>query len=293
MVDLPWRVFGRTFALGALVVALFAPGARGELLSGVEMGPPDGGGRIPVVVVRSDSPGALAGLRPGDWVVELDGVSTRGRDPAEVSHVLERTLGGGFSAVVVFVREEGRQVARLRPPRPMKHQRTFLDFRRDYLRIAAESDALWEGVRQGMEGMLLQDFPEGSLGDLLWETRGKIRALETRMENLVIPPFMPDPRAGTLMAEARNAGYRALRKREESLWILADYVRRRRDGAPFEHNLWLRLNGYDREVRSVMARGERDLLEGLSLVARHDPAFNDLLAQEREEEAMRSRIAPR
>ncbi|HOU32905.1 MAG TPA: PDZ domain-containing protein [Synergistaceae bacterium] len=293
MVDLPWRVFGRTFALGALMVALFAPGARGELLSGVEMGPPDGGGRIPVVRVRSDSPGALAGLRPGDWVVELDGVNIRGRDPAEVSHALERTLGGGFSAVVIFVRDQGSQVARLRPPRPLHHQRVFLDFRRDYLRIAAESDALWEGARRGMEGALFQGFPERSLEELLRETLWKIRALGTRMENMAIPSFVPDLRAGTLMGEARNSGYRALRKREEALRILADYEERRRTGAPFEHNLWLRLQGYDREVRGLMARGERDLLEGLSLVARHDAAFGDLLAQEREEEAMRYRIAPR
>ncbi len=278
---------------GLLASLLGVLAAEGELrsLSGLALGAPDLQGRLPVMRVRSDSPGALAGLRPGDWLVEINGESVRGWPPAQAAVALDQCLGEGFSAVVVFLRDEGPDVARLRPFRPLHHQRQLLEFRRAYLAIAAESDALWEEVRQGMEGAVVQGFPEEALDLLLREKLWQCRGLLTRLEGLAIPS-LPDLRVGSFLAQAKHWGYDALRQREEALGVLADYVRRRRQHDLFEENLWLRLNGYARHVHRTMARGERDLLEGLSLVAHADPAFNDLLAREREEEELSRALAP-
>ena len=42
------------------------------------------GAAIAVVEAIADGPGALAGIRPGDTIVSVDGQSTRGKDPATV-----------------------------------------------------------------------------------------------------------------------------------------------------------------------------------------------------------------
>lgn len=272
------------WAWGFLVLLVGGASAVPLSLSGLELGVTDSRGLLSVLAVRVESSGALAGLRPGDEIVELDGENLLGRDPAAVEQALERTLQGGYSAVVVFVRQGASDVARLRPSRLRHHQRQLLEFRRAYLEIADESNALWEDVRRGMEETLLHSVPEESLERLLEETLWACRKLETRMGQLS-SPALPDLRVGTFLNRAKDGGFRALRQREEALGVLADYVRRRRRGEPFEENLWLRTTSYAREVHHKMAQGERDLLEGLALVADTDASFDALLAREREEEA--------
>ena len=91
------------WAWGFLVLLVGGASAVPLSLSGLELGVTDSRGLLSVLAVRVESSGALAGLRPGDEIVELDGENVLGRDPAAVEQALERTLQGGYSAVVVFV----------------------------------------------------------------------------------------------------------------------------------------------------------------------------------------------
>lgn len=270
--------------LGVLALVFGSSGAEAapRPFSGMALGAPDSRGLLPVVEVWTPSPASEAGMRPGDWLVEIDGDPVMGKGAAPVAAALEKLLHEGFSAVVIFLRNDTPMVARLKTARISLHQQQFLEFRRRYLNAATQSDLLWKEVCEALDQAVFRALPQETLEMLLGEKRQAFRELQREMGALAFP-VLGDPRAGAFLAKARDIGCTALRQREEALGVVADYVRRHRGEDVFEKNLWSRMNSYHRTTGHLMDLAERDLLEGLALVAMTDADFDLLLSAESEQ----------
>jgi hypothetical protein len=167
-----------------------------------------------VAAILPGSPAEEAGFRVGDLLVEVDGDVLSGKTPSEVQTHLERRLSGGWSCLVVLVRDGAPDVVRLRGTYTTFAQQRVLDCA-EALRVAARrGDAAWEESLRFVAGMRDAGFPGEPLPAVQEEARRALRESLRELAAVPLPEGVP-PEAQRLLAEARDWLGRAQRFREE------------------------------------------------------------------------------
>lgn len=248
-----------------LVVLLCAlPGTTSAYETGLRLAPPDAGGFLPVAAVLPGSPAEKAGLRVGDLLVEVDGDVLPGKTPSEVQTHLERRLSGGWSCLVVLVRDGAPDVVRLRGTYTTFAQQRVLDCAEALRAAARRGDVAWEESLRFVAGMRDAGFPEEPLPAVQEEARRALR--ESLRELAAVPlPEGVSPEAQRLLAEARDRLGRAQRFREEALALLGDWKAREAAGTSSSAR-WKAWNDMSALADRARGRGRAHLLEALALV---------------------------
>lgn len=248
-----------------LVVLLWTlPGTASAYETGLRLAPPDAGGFLPVVAILPGSPAEEAGLRVGDLLVEVDGDVLPGKTPSEVQAHLERRLSGGWSCLVVLVRDGASEVVRLRGTYTTFAQQRVLDCAEALRTAARRGDAAWEEILRFVAGMRDVGFPGEPLPAVQEKTRRALRDSLRELAAVPLPEGVP-PEAQRLLAEARDRLGRAQRFREEALGLLADWKAREAAGtsSPARWKAWNDMSALADRARG---RGRAHLLEALALV---------------------------
>ncbi|HEY2616056.1 MAG TPA: S41 family peptidase [Acetobacteraceae bacterium] len=144
------------------------------------------GSAIVVVEAIADGPGALAGIRPGDTIVSVDGQSTRGKDPATVMGWIAGPEETGLT-VVWRGRDGHPRSAELEravvPPETVFAQRSgeLLVIQVTAFNHSTDSH-LAETIEQGLAG---PRPPEGIVLDLRGNRGGLLRQAVTAADSLL------------------------------------------------------------------------------------------------------------
>jgi hypothetical protein len=262
--------------LGVLLCAL--PEMAWAYETGLRLAPPDARGFLPVAAVFPGSPAEEAGLRVGDLLVEVDGEVLFGKAPGEVQAHLERRLAGGWSCLVVLVRDGASDVVRLRGTFTTFAQQRVLDCAEALWAASRRGDAAWKTCLRFVAGMRDAGFPGEPLPAVQEETRRALRDSLRELAEVPLPEGVP-PEAQRRLAEAQDWLKRAQRFREEALGLVVDWKAREVAGT-FSPARWKAWNDMSTLADRARGRGRSSLLEALALVERDARSLASLFGEE-------------
>lgn len=244
-------------------LCLASPERAAGCPSGLRLAPPNALGFLPVAAIVPGSPAERAGVRAGDLLVEVEGELLPGRMPSDVEARLERRLTGGWSCLVVLVRDGVSHVVRLREERATTAQRRVLACAEALRSAARRGDAAWEEVLRFVGGMRDVGFPADVLPSLLEETRRELRKIRWELAAVPLPEGVP-PEAVRHLAEGRDRLQRAQRFREDALVHLGAWQALEEAGTPSSAR-WKAWTDLSTLADRTRGRGLAALLEALSL----------------------------
>jgi carboxyl-terminal processing protease len=126
-------------------------------------------GFVKVVSPIDDTPAAKAGLRPGDFIVQLDGQSVQGMSLSEAVDKMRGPVGSKLTLTIQRGTDEPFDVALTRDVIKIQSVRSRLEGDIGYLRITSFSEQTAPGVESAIKK--LQDGAKGKLAGLVLDLR--------------------------------------------------------------------------------------------------------------------------
>ena len=178
--------------LTALFFALAWLAAMPALLAasvpaGVTFTSPPDSGVISVREVFPATPAALAGLEPGDRILELDGAPLGEMSPEALQARIEDALKADRSALLVYKRADWKAAAWISPLRLTPSQEATLAFCRRFEPLHEEAAAVWHKACVSFNATMKGPEERTAFLDNVEIWRGELRALGRRGAALEIP----------------------------------------------------------------------------------------------------------
>ncbi len=99
---------------------------------------------LKVAEVLPGTPAALAGLKPGDHILEMDGALVKDLPASDMERSVDSSIGNNRSVLLVYLREGWKAAAWLCPPRLSVSRQATLSFCHTFRETYDQSEALWQ-----------------------------------------------------------------------------------------------------------------------------------------------------
>lgn len=123
-------------------------------LPGVAFKPAGPGEPVVVEKIQNGTPAAIAGLQPGDLILEMDGRSVQGQDPQEILNRIEEKLASNQSAVLVYKRDNWKTAAWICPLRLSPAQQGTLAFAESFRELHDSAGENWGKICESFNGTI-------------------------------------------------------------------------------------------------------------------------------------------